>query len=168
MKIGKRTKLSSVLGCVCAASLICGSFPGITAKPVTAAEAQNRIEDFANVLDITADPGEIIYGAYSTNKYNNFSDLGAWHGYYLHEATAQHLYGGFAGPVIIAEEYPANLSDAFNKIVISDKEGNVYDLSAALTSTATKQTYYPGKLVQTYSIKNIDLMLELIYVSDYQ
>ncbi len=42
-----------------------------------------------------------------------------------------------------------NLSDAFNKIVISDKEGNVYDLSAALTSTATKQTYYPGKLVQT-------------------
>ncbi len=56
MKIGKRTKLSSVLGCVCAASLICGSFPGITAKPVTAAESQNRIEDFANVLDITASP----------------------------------------------------------------------------------------------------------------
>ena len=166
MKIMKRAKLSSILSCVCAASLVCGSFSNITAKPVTAAEAQNRIEDFANVLDITASPGEIIYGAYSTNKYNNFSDLGAWHGYYMHEATAQHLYGGFAGPVIIAEEYPANLSDAFNKIVISDKEGNVYDLSAALTSTATKQTYYPGKLVQTYSIKDIDLMLELIYVSN--
>ena len=128
MKIMKRAKLSSILSCVCAASLVCGSFSNITAKPVTAAETQNRIEDFANVLDITASPGEIIYGAYSTNKYNNFSDLGAWHGYYLHEATAQHLYGGFAGPVIIAEEYPANLSDAFNKIVISDKEGNVYDL----------------------------------------
>ena len=166
MKIMKWAKLSSILSCVCAASLVCGSFSNITAKPVTAAEAQNRIEDFANVLDITASPGEIIYGAYSTNKYNNFSDLGAWHGYYMHEATAQHLYGGFAGPVIIAEEYPANLSDAFNKIVISDKEGNVYDLSAALTSTATKQTYYPGKLVQTYSIKDIDLMLELIYVSN--
>ena len=91
MKIMKRAKLSIILSCVCAASLVCGSFSNITAKPVTAAEAQNRIEDFANVLDITADPGEIIYGAYSTNKYNNFSDLGAWHGYYLHEATAQHL-----------------------------------------------------------------------------
>ncbi|MCI9078435.1 MAG: alpha-glucosidase [Lachnospiraceae bacterium] len=166
MRIQKRTKLSKVLSCVCAAAFVCGSFPSVMARPVTAAEAQNRVEDFANVLDITANPGEVIYGAYSTNKYNNFSDLGAWHGYYLHESTAQNLYGGFAGPVIIAEEYPANLSDAFNKIVISDTEGNVYDLSAALSSTATRQTYYPGKLVQTYTISGIDLKLELIYVSD--
>ena len=163
MKKGLKTKL---LCGVCAAALVCGSFSGIPEKPATAAEAQNRIEDFANVLDITANPSEKIYGAYSTNKYNNFSDLGAWHGYYLHEPTAQELYGGFAGPVIIAEEYPANLSDAFNKIVISDAEGNAYDLSAALSSTATKQTYYPGKLVQTYSIKDLNLKLELIYVSN--
>lgn len=69
MKRGKLTKLFSG---ICTAALICGSFSGITVTPVMAAEAQNRIEDFANVIDITADPGEVIYGAYSTNKYNNF------------------------------------------------------------------------------------------------
>ena len=34
--------------------------------------------------------------------------MGAWHGYYLHKKDAKNLYGGFAGPVIIAEEYPVN------------------------------------------------------------
>lgn len=159
----KKSVWIKLLSGVCTAALVCGSFSGVTAIPVKAAQTQNRIEDFANVLDITANPGEAIYGTYSTNKYNNFSDLGAWHGYYLHQDAAQQLYGGFAGPVIIAEEYPANLSDAINKIVISDAEGKVYDLSA---STARKQLYYPGKLVQTYTMKTFNLTLELIYVSD--
>lgn len=159
MKQGVWKKL---LSSICAASLACGSLSGVAVKTVKAAEVENRIEDFANVLDITANPEEVIYGTYSTNKYNNFSDLGAWHGYYLHEETASKLYGGFAGPVIIAEEYPANLSDSISKIVISDTEGNVYDLSTA----STKQIYYPGRLVQTYSMDDFDLKLELIYVSN--
>ena len=159
MKQGVWKKL---LSSVCAAALACGGLSGAAVKQVQAAEVENRIEDFANVLDITANPGEVIYGTYSTNKYNNFSDLGAWHGYYLHEETASKLYGGFAGPVIIAEEYPANLSDSISKIVISDTEGNTYDLSTA----SSKQIYYPGRLVQTYSMKEFDLKLELIYVSN--
>lgn len=159
----KKRVWTKLLSGICTAALVCGSFSGMAAIAANAAEKGTRIEDFANVLDITANPTETIYGTYSTNKYNNFSDLGAWHGYYLHEDAAQQLFGGFAGPVIIAEEYPANLSDAICKIVISDTEGNVYDLAA---SSSRKQLYYPGKLVQSYSMKNFDLTLELIYVSN--
>ncbi|NBH12984.1 alpha-glucosidase [Lachnospiraceae bacterium] len=142
--------------------------------PVEAAPITNNIEDYANVLDITATPTEYIYGGYSTNKFNNFADLGAWHGYYLHDSEATQLYGGFAGPVIIAEEYPVNLSDAFSKIEISDKNtGYVFNLA----NFDAKQTYYPGKLVQTYEdavyitedrtkAASIRLTLELIYVSN--
>lgn len=162
-----KTTKKHVLSSLCAAALAIGMIRPLAAAPlcVEAAPVTNNIEDFPNVLDITANPGEEIYGSYSTNKYNNFSDLGAWHGYYLHEKEATHLYGGFAGPVIIAEEYPANLSDAVSKIVITDKDGTVYDLSA-LDSANVKQVYYPGKLIQTYQTDKFRLSLELIYVSD--
>lgn len=121
-----------------------------------------KVTDFPNVLDITATPSEAIYGSYSTNKYNNFSDLGAWHGYYLHDLEATQLYGGFAGPVIIAEEYPVNLSDAISKIVISKTTGEDYDLTQANVDVI----YYPGRLLQTYALQDFNLKLELIFVSN--
>lgn len=117
---------------------------------------------FADVLDIKADPKEIIYGDYLTNMYNQFSDMGAWHGYYLHKDEATQLYGGFAGPVVILEEYPVNLSDAISKIKISDKDGKVYDL----TSSTMESTYYPGKLVQTYQLDDFSLSLELVFATN--
>lgn len=46
---------------------------------------------------MTGVPEPDIYGDYSTNKYNNFCDMGAWHGYYLHPQDATDAYGGFAG-----------------------------------------------------------------------
>lgn len=156
-----------IVGGVCAAALAASVLqPSATALVFaeTAADT-NKIEDFANVLDITATPDEEIYGDYSTNKFNNFSDLGAWHGYYLHDKDAKQLYGGFAGPVVIAEEYPLNLSDAVSKIVITDQNGTVYDLSA-LDESKTEQIYYPGRLVQTYETNTFRLTLELIFISD--
>ena len=56
----KRGKLTKLLSGVCATALLCGNFSSIAATPVMAEETQNRIEDFANVLDITDDPGETI------------------------------------------------------------------------------------------------------------
>lgn len=111
MRMKKRgiMKKGLILGLSC---MMLGSTITIT----RAAENTKPLTDFGNVLDVTADPKEKIYGTYSTNEYNNFSDMGAWHGYYLHQKTATDLYGGFAGPVIIAEEYPINLSDSINKI----------------------------------------------------
>lgn len=162
-----------LLSVVCVGTLVAGVLHPLAAVPAyaeaeevtTTAATEVKIEDFANVLDITATPEEEIYGDYSTNKYNNFSDLGAWHGYYLHDKDAKQLYGGFAGPVIIAEEYPLNLSDAINKIVITDQNGTIYDL-LALDESKTEQLYYPGKLVQTYQADKFKLSLELIFVSN--
>ena len=126
------------------------------------AAPKDSIENYGNVLNVFANPDEVIYGTYSTNKYNNFSDMGAWHGYYLAESGADNLVGGFAGPVIIAEEYPVNLSDSISQIVISDTDGKVYDLKNA----KYEGVYYPGKLVQKYEMSDFDLTLELIFASN--
>lgn len=165
----RRTLWRRFVSGACTAALVIGAIQPFAVAPlrVQAAPVTNSIEEYGNVLDVTATPGEVIYASYSTNRYNNFSDLGAWHGYYLHENGSRQLYGGFAGPVIIAEEYPVNLSDAISKIVISDKEGTVYDLETLPASElTTEQTYYPGRLVQTYSLKQFNLKLELIYISN--
>lgn len=147
------------LSAVCATAVVVTGIPAIP----TMAEMSYKVEDFGNVLNVCADPSEVIYGTYSTNKYNNFADLGAWHGYYLHDKAAQNLYGGFAGPVIIGEEYPANLSDAISKIVLSDVNGKIYNLAEA---KKVDVTYYPGRLVQSYEMEKFILKMELIYGSN--
>lgn len=120
-------------------------------------------EDFANILDVTARPTEKTYGYYSTNKFNNFTDMGAWHGYYLHAIDATDLYGGFAGPAVLMESSVVHLSDSINKIILMNSSGEQYDLTKARPRTI----YYPGKLVQSYEFRDeFKLTLELIYVSD--
>ena len=138
------------------------SQPPADGQTVTQQTVGERAQQFPNVLNVYADPGQVLYGTYSTNKYNNFADLGAWHGYYLHEQDATHLYGGFAGPVIIAEEYPVNLSGAISRLQLTDKEGNVYDL----TKAKAEGTYYPGRLVQTYELDELKVTMELVYGSN--
>ena len=104
---------------LCTVAVVAGSIPAIPAMEASA-QGGASVEDFGNVLNIFADPGDNIYGLnmatnYSgTNNYNNFSDMGAWHGYYLHDLEATDLYGGFAGPVVFGEEYPVNLSHAIS------------------------------------------------------
>ncbi len=120
-------------------------------------------KDFANILDVTARPNEQTYGYYSTNKFNNFTDMGAWHGYYLHALDARELYGGFAGPAIIMESSVVHLSDAINKIILTDRKGEKYDL----TKARPRVIYYPGKLIQSYEFRDdFKLTLELIYVTN--
>lgn len=150
-------KKGLILGLSC---LMIGSTVNI--KKVDAVETSKPLTDFGNVLNVTADPKEEIYGYYSTNEYNNFSDMGAWHGYYLHTKEAKDLYGGFAGPVIIAEEYPVNLTDSINKInleKVTDDGVEKIDLTAA----ATQEIYYPGRLEQTYELADLTLKLKLIF-----
>lgn len=155
IKKQKFLKKGLIVGLSC---MMIGSSVTIT----SAAKESKPLIEFANVLDVTADPKEAIYGTYSTNEYNNFSDLGAWHGYYLHDKSATDLYGGFAGPVIIAEEYPVNLSDSINKInlekVTVDGVENI-----DLTKATTEEIYYPGRLEQIYDFKDLTLKLKLIF-----
>ncbi|EPB8196003.1 trehalase family glycosidase [Clostridium perfringens] len=122
------------------------------------------INDFRNVLNVQGNPQVNLNDSYSTNVSNPFSDMGAWHAYYLPEKGATNLYGGFAGPLIVGEEYPINLSDTISKIVIKNEDTNkVYDLSKAQNIMFD---FYPGKLVQTYELNDFNLKLELIFATN--
>ena len=147
----------------CAA--VCSAAMALSATSVAfaAEDAEQELRmQYGNALDIYANPTEDLYGDYSTNKYNNFSDMGAWHGYYLPEEDEIDIQGGFAGPVIVAEEYPVNLSGAFSKLEITKADGTVYSYEDAKASGV----YYPGKLVQTYDFEDITVNMELIFGSD--
>lgn len=116
---------------------------------------------YNNAINIFANPTIEINNKNLNNKYNMFSDMGAWHGYYLPDN--KNSYGGFAGPLIIAEEYPVNLSNNISKIIIEDfKKEKIYDLSLA---KKVKLNYYPGKLYQKYDLEEITIELELIFIS---
>ncbi|HAP3373134.1 TPA: alpha-glucosidase [Enterococcus faecalis] len=131
---------------------------------VQASVERTKVDEFANVLDVSASPTERTNGVYDTNYFNNFSDLGAWHGYYLPEKSNKELLGGFAGPLIIAEEYPVNLAASLNKLTVKNKKtGETYDLSQ---SNRMDLSYYPGRLEQTYELDDVTIHLALIFVSN--
>src|SRR5699024_12831099 len=134
---------------------------------VHATENDNRkpkINQFANLLDISANPTKETNGVYETNKYNHFSDLGAWHGYYLPDKNNKKLLGGFAGPLIVAEEYPVNLSDSINRINIKNNKTNEsYDLSK---SNYNDLSSYLCHLHQKYDLDNFTLDVSLSFVSN--
>jgi putative isomerase len=127
-------------------------------------------QNYKNVLNVQGNPKEFTYFAplketdkLGTNYINSFSDLGAWHGYYQPVSGEYGMYGGFAGPFYLAEEYAANLSDSFNKLEIINKAANqIYDLSKAIVEF----DYIPGKLMQTYTLEGIVLKLELIFATN--
>lgn len=124
----------------------------------------NSVNDFRNVLNVQGNPQVNLNDSYSTNVSNPFSDMGAWHAYYLPEKGATNLYGGFAGPLIVGEEYPINLSDTISKITLTNSDtGEVYDLSKAKNIMFY---FYPGKLVQTYELNDFNLKLELIFATN--
>lgn len=124
----------------------------------------NSVNDFRNVLNVQGNPQINLNDSYSTNVSNPFSDMGAWHAYYLPEKGATNLYGGFAGPLIVGEEYPINLSDTISKITLTNSDtGEVYDLSKAKNIMFD---FYPGKLVQTYELNDFNLKLELIFATN--
>lgn len=129
---------------------------------VTKQKIGKLTESYPNVLNLAADPKQVLYGTYNTNEYNHFSDLGAWHGYYLPKQGEDRLLGGFAGPVIIAEEYPVNLSRAISRIKIMDETGKKYQLKDA----RQKGVSYPGRLVQHYDMDEIALTLELVFATN--
>ncbi|MDO5039381.1 alpha-glucosidase, partial [Clostridium sp.] len=156
-----RMKKKGIITTAVLTAVLVGNLGGIN---VLAKDKRDKVTDFKNVLNVTANPTSQIYGSYSTNKYNNFSDMGAWHGYYLPTKDAKDIYGGFAGPVIIGEEYPTNMSKTISKIIIENTETKEkYDLTKAKNVTFN---YYPGKLVQIYEMKDFNLTLELIFASN--
>ncbi len=128
----------------------------------SASTSKYKIEDFANVLDVTARLNDTPYGYYSTSRYNIFADMGAWHGYHLHTLDALEIYGGFAGPHIIGQDIGMNLSDCISRLELFTLDGEKLDLTEARPYMA----YYPGRLMQYYEMHDkYKVTLELIFVS---
>ncbi|MGL5752856.1 MAG: MGH1-like glycoside hydrolase domain-containing protein [Paraclostridium sp.] len=120
--------------------------------------------EYRNLINVSARPEVSLNDSYTTNKYNVFCDSGAWHGYYLPKYEDKDLYGGFLGPLIVAEEYPSNLSECISKIRIFNNATNeYYKLEEAKN---VKLEYYPGKLFQSYNLIDFTLDLELIFSSN--
>lgn len=120
-----------------------------------------KLEDYADILDVSSEPKVNLYDEEENNVSNNFADLGAWHGYY--QPASKELYGGFAGPVIIAEEYPVNLGTTISQLKIKNIDtGEVYDLA----NSKSEFHYLPGKLTQTYELDGLKLNLELIFATN--
>ncbi len=79
------------------------------------------------------------FDSYSNLKYNPLLDLGAWHGFLLPASDSE--WGGFTGPMVIAEEYSLFFASELDKLTLSDESGRTFPLTSA-----SKQALYaiPG------------------------
>lgn len=117
---------------------------------------------FKNLIDVTGVPSK----AEPDDNYeiNPFSDMGAWHAYHLPGINDNNYYGGFTGPLYIAQEYGLWLSKCFNRIKIyNGEDGKEVKLSNCKNPDLS---YYPGLLVQQYDMEDFILRLELRFVTN--
>lgn len=115
---------------------------------------------YADVLDLHGVPAKALPPEVS--DVNVFADQGAWHAYALPKPGDTSTYGGFTGPLYIAQEYPWWLSKAFSRITLSEN-GKEIDLASAANPRFTS---LPGALRQTYDLPGLRLTLELRFASD--
>ena len=155
-----RKKIHKRISLVMAACMTAGMMGSVNVQ----AESLYKQEDFANVLDATARLDETLYSHYATDKYNVFSDMGAWHGYYLHGLDDLDTFGGFAGPQIIGQDTGMNLSDCISRLKLTKANGEEINLADARWPYVA---YYPGKLMQYYEERDeYKVTLELIFASN--
>ena len=155
-----RKKIHKKISLVMAACMTAGMMGSVNVQ----AESLYKQEDFANVLDATARLDETLYSHYATDKYNVFSDMGAWHGYYLHGLDDLDTFGGFAGPQIIGQDTGMNLSDCISRLKLTKANGEEINLADARWPYVA---YYPGKLMQYYEERDeYKVTLELIFASN--
>ncbi len=117
---------------------------------------------FKNIIDVTGVPSK----AEPDDDYeiNPFSDMGAWHAYHLPRIDDKDYYGGFTGPLYIAQEYGVWLSKCFNRIAIYNAcNGEEFKLVDCKNADLA---YYPGLLVQEYDMEDFILRLELRFVTN--
>ncbi|WP_372405183.1 trehalase family glycosidase [Streptomyces luteireticuli] len=118
---------------------------------------------YDDVLDLRGTPTAALPGREKdTNPVNVFADRGAWHAYALPKADAPGGYGGFTGPLYIAQEYPWWLSTSFSRIRLSEN-GRALDLAGGGPPRFISR---PGSLLQTYDLGGgLRLTLDLRYAT---
>ncbi|MDI3408166.1 MGH1-like glycoside hydrolase domain-containing protein [Streptomyces cavernicola] len=137
--------------------------------PVAAADrpAPNRpapASPYADVLDLRGTPEAALPGDEDgNNAVSVFADRGAWHAYALPEPGDRSAYGGFTGPLYIAQEYPWWLSKSFSRMGLTE-DGRRLALDTGGTPHTTS---LPGLLRQSYDLgEGLTLTLELRFATD--
>jgi len=115
-----------------------------------------------NVIDRSGVPLAMKdYDKYANQRFNPLFDLGSWHGFIQPDDVA--YYGGFTGPMIIAQEYSLNLASQLERLSLSDANGERdYNLAKAKISLNNS----PGQLSQRYDFQELSLIIELNFVSN--
>ena len=124
-----------------------------------AAPSATLANQYQNVIDRSGTPLQFRdFDSYANLKYNPLLDLGAWHGFLLPASDSE--WGGFTGPMVIAEEYSLFFARELDKLTLSDESGRAFPLTSA-----SKQALYaiPGALVQRFEFDPFTLELELRY-----
>ncbi|NGO71391.1 MGH1-like glycoside hydrolase domain-containing protein [Streptomyces boncukensis] len=139
----------------------------LSAAPAAAqAPDRSRAPSYADVLDLRGAPATAHPGGTkesTTNPLNVFADRGAWHAYALPEQRDPTTWGGFSGPLYIAQEYPWWLSRTFSRLRLTER-GRTLDLAGG---GRPQFTSLPGVLRQTYRLQGgLRLTLELRYATN--
>ncbi|NMH66214.1 MGH1-like glycoside hydrolase domain-containing protein [Shewanella salipaludis] len=88
-----------------------------------------------------------------------YVDAGAWHGFHLPDSPA--YYGGFTGPLFIAQEYSLYLSDGLQRLSLQDADtGQARELASA---TGIHIYSRPDGLFQQFDWGDLSLTLGLSY-----
>ncbi|MEV0402463.1 trehalase family glycosidase [Actinoallomurus sp. NPDC050550] len=144
-----RRSLHALAGFSLGSALVVTALPAAYAAPPPAG--------YADVLDLHGVPSNALPA--DVNAINVFADRGAWHAYALPKDPS--TYGGFSGPMYIAQEYPWWLSKAFSRIRLREN-GRDIDLATAKKPVLTA---LPGLLRQSYDLPGLRLTLELRFGS---
>ena len=114
---------------------------------------------YPNIINMSGSP----YNNFpeTRHEFYPFVDLGAWHAHYLPTQEDKSAWGGFTGPLYIAEEYGVFLSKAFAILNIStnNQAVNLADFQATFTAL-------PGGLFQKYESENLDVNQKLIFINN--
>ncbi|SHF88182.1 putative isomerase [Mariniphaga anaerophila] len=136
------------------------SFLGMVCMLVTGLHgaAQNlayRVNEsfYADVIDVKNVPEDQL-----DSRAFVFSDMGAWHGYALPEKDRSEIYGGFIGPRLMTGRRWISKSLCRLSLTVDGKE-------FSFRQNCRELTYYPGRLVQQYANGNLQVDMELIFVS---
>jgi putative isomerase len=117
---------------------------------------------WGNLLDIRHTPSQTI--PVSKHYPTGFSDQGAWFGYYLPSDSIN--WGGFSGPYFIAGEYTVNLASELGRLTVSEMLDNEW--VQIQWQGKPQHTYFPGRLIQKLTGRDIEVEMTLLFVSGHE
>ena len=121
-----------------------------------AASGQAAPVPYQNVLDRRGSPEAMRdTGPEGHQRFSPLFDLGSWHGYLLPDGSGG--YGGFPGPLVVAEEYSVYLARELDRLVLRDAAGRDRVWAGARVRIASR----PGVLTQEYDFDDLSVALAL-------